>query len=90
MSQSTIGLKIDEPTRERLKSLATAKRRTPHWLMRTALLEYLEREELAEGERAEDQARWDRYVLTGEAVPHDDVKRWLQNLADGGAAPCPG
>jgi len=89
MSQTTIGVKVDEATRDRLRALAKARDRTPHWLMRTALLEYLEREEQAERERVEDAARWDRYVLTGEAVPHERVQEWLRGLAEGRDAGCP-
>lgn len=41
----TIGVKLDEEIRDRLKSLGTARQRSTHWLMREAIREYLEREE---------------------------------------------
>lgn len=40
----TIGVKLDEEIRDRLKSLGTARQRSTHWLMREAIREYLERE----------------------------------------------
>ncbi len=89
MATTTIGIKVDDNTRARLKTLAEAKNRSPHWLMRTALAEYLAREEEREHERREDEARWDRYVLTGEAVPNERVKKWLGALAEGRDAKCP-
>ena len=29
----------------------------------------------------EDLARWQHYVKTGEAIPHEDVMAWLDALA---------
>ena len=29
----------------------------------------------------EDLARWQRYVETGEAIPHEGVMAWLDDLA---------
>ncbi len=83
MASTTIGIKVDEATRERLKALAEARDRSPHWMVKRALVEYLEREEERERERLEDEARWERYVLTGEAVEHDRVRSWLEKLAKG-------
>lgn len=85
----TLGVKVDEETRDRLRALARALDRTPHWLMRRALEEYLEREERTERERVEDAERWEHYLLTGRAVPHEEVRSWLAALADGEDEPCP-
>jgi predicted transcriptional regulator len=40
---TTMGVKLDEETRNRLKSLSTAKQRSAHWLMREAIREYLDK-----------------------------------------------
>ena len=40
-----VSIKIDEDTKVRVKRLADARHRTPHWLMREAINQYLEREE---------------------------------------------
>jgi len=86
---STLGIKVDEAVRERLKALAEARRRTPHWLVKEALAQYLDREEAVERERVEDEARWERYVLTGEAVSHERARAWLSSLANGEDGECP-
>lgn len=89
MPSRTIGVKIDDRIHERLRKLAEAKDRTPHWIAKEAISEYLDREERRERERSEDQERWDRYVLTDEAVPHERVRDWLGALAGGEDEPCP-
>jgi len=83
MASTTIGVKVDEQTRARLRALASSMNRSPHWMIKRALTEYLDREEANERERREDEARWERYVLTGEAVEHDRVRGWLAELAEG-------
>jgi predicted transcriptional regulator len=77
------GIKLDDNTRQRLKALAEIKQRSPHWLMRQAINDYLQREEQFETEKAEDMARWDNYLITGEAIDNKTVKKWLKDLSDG-------
>jgi hypothetical protein len=48
MPASTTSLKLDTATKERVRRLASARRRSPHWLMREAIQEYVEREEKRE------------------------------------------
>ena len=38
MATTTLGVKLDDPTRERLKAAATSIDRTPHWLIKQAIL----------------------------------------------------
>ncbi len=75
---TTVGVKLDEETRERLKRLGEIKQRTPHWIMREAILMYLEREEGREREKREDLERWQRYQATGQHVSHEAVEAWLE------------
>jgi len=89
MTTTTLGLKLDDATRERLKALALAKDRAPHWVIKTALLEYLEREEAAEHERQDDEARWAHYQAEGQAIEQERVMAWLDQLAEGQRVPCP-
>jgi predicted transcriptional regulator len=42
---TTQGIKLDDSTRARLRVLAEKRKRSPHWLMRTAIEDYLQREE---------------------------------------------
>jgi len=71
------GVKLDETLHTRLKALSEVKDRTPHWLMKAAIEEYVEREETYEQEKREDMERWQRYKLTGRAIPHEAVDAWL-------------
>ncbi len=82
----THGIKLDGETHNRLKALGEIRDRSPHWLMRTAILISLEKEERYEREKREDAERWDRYQLTDEAVPHERVAQWLGKLAQGEVA----
>ncbi|MCI4183485.1 hypothetical protein MRP14_18890, partial [Dickeya dianthicola] len=43
MGTTTMGVKLDEATRERLKAVAQRIDRTPHWLIKQAIFSYLER-----------------------------------------------
>ncbi len=81
MATTTVGVKLDDETRARLKKLGQAKQRATHWMVKEAVARYLEVEERYERERAEDLARWERYVETGHAVPHETVTAWLDELA---------
>ena len=57
------------------------KQRSTHWMVKEAVARHLEVEERRERKKAEDLARWERYVETGRAVPHEIVTAWLDELA---------
>lgn len=78
---TTIGLKLDDETRARLQRLGESRERSSHWIMKTAIREYLEREERIERERQEDAQRWERWVETGAHIDHDSMTTWLDGLA---------
>ena len=82
MAATTVGVKLDQETRERLRRLGETKRRSAHWLMKEAIARYLETEERSEREKAEDLARWQRYVETGTAISHEEVTARLDALAE--------
>ena len=42
MSTVTLGLKVDEALRSRIKAAATQQGRTPHWLIKQAVLQYVD------------------------------------------------
>lgn len=86
---STLGIKLDDATRERLKSVASGLDRAPHWVIKTALIEFLDRQEIALREQQEDEARWARYQESGQAISQERVMQWLDALADGRREPCP-
>ena len=45
MATTTLGVKLDDATRERLKLAAQQLDRTPHWLIKQAIFTYLEQVE---------------------------------------------
>lgn len=78
--KTTMGVKLDDGTRDRLKRLGAAKDRSPHYLMQEAIDQYLTREEEIEQERQLTIDRWERYQQTGEAIDHEDVVAWVNGL----------
>ena len=83
------GVKLDEILHARLKALGNLKERTPHWLMKAAIEQYVEREEAYELEKREDMARWQRYKLTDHAVPNEAVDAWLGSWGSQSELPRP-
>ncbi len=80
MSLSSVAVKLEDDIKERIQNLGEIKERSSHWLMKRAILDYLEKEEKVEKEKLEDKQRWEHYSQTGEAITHDDMKDWLKSL----------
>lgn len=78
-----VAIKIDQQTRERVKRLADARKRTPHWLMREAISQYVEREEKREALRQDGLKAWQNYRATGLHVSADAADAWLAQLEQG-------
>lgn len=72
-----LGVKLDHELRERLKKLGTTKHRSPHWIMKQAIREYVEREEEAEKLRQETIERWKAYQKDGKHVSNETMIAWL-------------
>jgi len=87
--KTTMGVKLDEEIRERLKSLGKTKQRSPHWLMREAIREYIEKEEVFEARNREADEAWEEYKLTGNGVTHEAMSAWFDDLEAGKDAKCP-
>lgn len=84
-----MGIKMDEALKRRLKALGELRDRSPHWIAKKAIEEYLDREEAYEAQKREDMDRWGQYVLTGAYVSQERMDAWLRELAEGRDAPCP-
>jgi predicted transcriptional regulator len=82
-SPSTTSLKLDTATKERVRRLASARRRSPHWLMREAIEEYVEREEKREQFRQDALAAWAHYQATGLHATAAEADIWLAKLEAG-------
>lgn len=78
-----VAIKIDEDTKARVKRLADARKRTPHWLMREAITQYVDREEKREAFRQDTLEAWEAYRTTGQHVTADEADAWLAQLEQG-------
>ena len=87
---TTTGIKLDLSLIDRLKALGELKDRSPHWMMKSAIEEYVDREEKAESQRLEDQARWTMYETSGRSFDNDQVSAWLESIGTDSEKPCPG
>ena len=89
MNKTTIGVKLDDETRDRLKALAETRRRSAHWLMKEAINQYLEREEKIEQRNREADEAWEEYQKTGQFVSHEAMSAWLDTWGTDKEGPCP-
>ena len=86
---STTSLKLDSAMKERVHRLALARRRSPHWVMREAVEQYVEREEKREQLRQAALAAWAGYQTTGLHVTAEEADAWLAQLEAGKHAVVP-
>ena len=78
-----VAIKIDADIKERVKRLADARHRSPHWLMREAISQYVEREEKRHAFRQDAIRAWDEYQATGLHVTLAEADAWLTKLEAG-------
>ncbi len=82
-------LKIDDLTKDRIRRLADSRARTPHWIMREAIREYLDREEARESFLADATASWETYRETGRHLSGEDALAWLATWGTADEHPAP-
>src|SRR5216684_2816092 len=75
-----VSLKLDAEERTRLSALATARKRSSHYLMREAVREYLTREEARQSFRGEAEEAWRDYQKTGLHVTQAEMEAWAASL----------
>ncbi len=83
MPSSVTSLKLAPAIKERIQRLASARRRTPHWILREAVEQYVEREEKREHLRQDAQAAWAHYQATGLHATAEEADTWLAKLEAG-------
>ena len=86
---STTSLKLDTKLKKRVQRLAAARRRSPHWLMREAVEQYVSREEKCEQLRQDALAAWNHYQTTGLHLTEEEADSWLAKLEAGEKAEAP-
>lgn len=82
-TSSTTSLKLDSQTKERVQRLAASRRRSPHWVMREAIEQYVVREEKREQFREDALAAWTHYQTTGLHATAEEADAWLGKLEAG-------
>ena len=70
-------VKLDDELKNRIQRLADTWQRSPHWIMREAIREYVDREELRERFKQEALASWVAYQETGRHLSGQEVRDWL-------------
>jgi predicted transcriptional regulator len=86
---STTSLKLDTELKARVQRLAAARRRSPHWIMREAVEQYVGREEQREQLRRDALAAWAHYQTTGLHATAEEADAWLAKLEAGQDAGTP-
>ena len=77
-------IKIDDELKGRIRSLAGLRDRSPHWIMREAIRQYVEREEARESFKREALASWEAYRETGRHLTGDETTAWLDSWGSSG------
>ena len=83
MASTPVAVRLDDPLKARIRTLADQRRRPMHWLMREAIEQYVTREELRESFRQEALDAWNHYQTTGLHVSHAEADTWLAELEAG-------
>ena len=89
MAASTTSLKLDTEIKDRVQRLATARRRSAHWIMCEAIEQYVEQEEKREQFRQSALTAWNDYQTTGLHMTAGEADAWLAKLENGEDAEVP-
>ena len=72
---------IPKELEQRLAALADSKHLSLDSLTSEALKNYIQEQEQYESEKEEDEARWQRYLRTGDSISRKNMSKKLQTLA---------
>ncbi len=70
-------VKLDDVLKARVQHLAGLRQRSPHWIMREAIRQYIDREEAREALGREAEAAWVEFQETGLHITGDELFTWL-------------
>lgn len=79
-ANSTMGVRLDPDTKERLQALSKARDRSAHYLAVAAIKRYLDEEEEADRRRQATLEELEDYQRTGETIPGEKVEAWLREM----------
>lgn len=86
---SVTSVKLDDDMKGRVKHLAQVRKRTSHWIMREAILQYVEREEKREEFRQETLNAWEEFQGTCLHATAEEVDQWLVSWGTENELPAP-
>jgi len=72
-------VKLDEEMLARVRELAELRQRSPHWIMREAIGQYVVREEQREALKRDTEQAWEEIQATGQHVTAEAVENWLNS-----------
>lgn len=79
----TTSLKLEPKLKQRVQSLAAARRRSAHWIMVEAVEQYVSREERRERLRKDVLQAWKHFETTGLHATAEEADAWLARLEAG-------
>ncbi len=85
----SVTIKLDDADRDRIASLASVKKRTPHYLMKEAILEYVKREEARQNFIAAAESSFEHFKETGLHISLDEFSTWVDQVQQDAGAPAP-
>jgi predicted transcriptional regulator len=83
MASTPVAVRLADPLKARIRTLADQRRRPVHWLMREAIEQYVTREEQRETFRQEALDALNHYQTTGLHVTGAEADAWLAELEAG-------
>lgn len=85
----TVSIKLDPPDRERIAALAAIKKRTPHYLMKEAIVAYIRQEEARQQFIQAAETAYEHYKQTGRHITLDEFSTWVDDAQANPDAPMP-
>ncbi|MDO7834850.1 CopG family ribbon-helix-helix protein [Sphingobium sp. HBC34] len=82
-------VKLDDALKGRVQQLAETRRRSAHWIMREAIVQYVDREEKREALRRDTLDAWNEFQATGLHANADEVDKWLASWGSESELPAP-
>jgi len=79
-STGSVTIKLDAADRDRLATLATAKKRTPHYIMKEAILDYVNKEEARQSFIKVAETSFEHYKETGLHITLDEFSTWVDEV----------
>jgi predicted transcriptional regulator len=88
-SNGPVTISLDDVDQDRIASLASAKKRTPHYLMKEAILEHLQKEEARQNFIAAAESSFVHYNDTGLHITLDEFDSWVDQVQQDPNTPMP-